>query len=180
MLFYYITYLWKNGLPIGKNPQGDADQLPTAYKIIQDPYKKHISIEKYSQGAFSHVVYDSQFLDFRNLNPRQQKAWSKQIIHKTPNKITHLIRDINDRTLYIEENMFEDSLCLQCRVTTPHGFPLGINRMFYQERGDRFNGAVFFDPENNPVVIKKYTMENQTFLELIQEEWDMNHANNYL
>ena len=67
MFKYYSDYYWKDGKPYGKD-EINPNQSPFAYKIVQDPYFKRFSIEKYRQEHFEKNVYDSILLDFRHLS----------------------------------------------------------------------------------------------------------------
>lgn len=168
----YAAYRWKKGIPYGTTTT--SSHTIDAYKIIHDPYYKRLTIEKYRQGTFLEVVFDSHFIDFRHLNERNQKAWGRQIIEETLTSTTCLIRDMDDRILFLEKHYFENGLCLSCEIFTPQGWLLAINQMFYQVKGDLFNGVILYDREKNPVMKKRYSLTSENeFHEVLEECWNI-------
>jgi hypothetical protein len=173
MTKFFADYFWKEGLPYGITPVLDMDHI--AYKIVMDPYRSWVSIEKYSQGKFREVVYDSQRLNFRKLKPESQTAWMKTLVEEGESGSSYLILDQNDRVIYIETYTFEGHLCRSCKTFSPQKLPLALTRMYYKHLGDPFNGIILFDLENHPVMYKMYEVDLKTneFTTLIQESWDM-------
>lgn len=174
MTKYYIDYFWKDGIPCGKGVIEEITGQDT-FKIVSDPYYKRISIEKYLLGKFSEVIYDSVLLDFRHLKKPEQTAWQKIPISESEECVVCLIRNQDDRVLYIETHLFINSLCRECRVTTPQGILISTHRMYYTLMGDRFDGVILYDALDHPVMAKRYQFdekENQ-FTTLLGEEWDM-------
>lgn len=173
---HYQDYVWVNGKPQGLQPlaQEPHDEQIT-FRLVADPYYKRISIEKYRGDQFEELIYDSVFLDFRHLKNAAQRAWSKQELEKTPEKTVALLRDQDDRVLYLETYLFEGSYCKECQVCTPQGVVLSTHKMFYTALGDRFNGVVLYDRVMRPVMWKEYQIDPQTgeFAELEREEWQM-------
>lgn len=170
MLSFYATYRWKKGIPYGTELA--SPHTIDSYKIISDPYYKRLTIEKYRQGAFLEVVFDSHFIDFRHLNERNQKAWGRQTIEETTTTTTCLIRDMDDRILFLEKHHFKNGRCLSCEIFTPQGWLLAINQMFYQEWGDAFNGVILYDRERIPVMKKSYSLTPEhEFHEVLEENW---------
>lgn len=163
----YADYYWKNGVPCGiKEKMGQIDH---PYKIVSDPYNKHISIEFYENGSvIPTVIYDSKLLDFRHLNEAEQMGWEKTSIPET-NQC--LIRDHHDRVAYIEEYEFKGDLCVACRVYSPHKILLSVNTIHYTKLGDAFNGIIFYDANHHPVMVKKYRFDdkNALFTDLLEE-----------
>lgn len=167
---YFRDYVWKNGIPYGLQPiTQEADEM--AYKIISDPYRKRISIEKYIHHAFASVVYDSALLNFRQLKNPEQTAWQKT--YDTP--LRTFIRNEDDRLLFIETYQFKDHLCTECHVHSPHGLFLSLHKMHYKHFGDSFNGVILYDTNQHPVMIKHYEFDKplKQFTKLIKEEWEI-------
>lgn len=168
----YAAYRWEKGIPYG-TITASSDTTDT-YKIIHDPYYKHLTIEKYRCGTFLEVVFDSRFIDFRHLNERHQKAWGRQIIEESLPSTTCLIRDMDDRILFLEKHHFENGLCLSCEIFTPQGWLLATNQMFYQEKRDSFNGVILYDRERVPVMKKSYSLTPEhEFHEVLEECWNV-------
>jgi hypothetical protein len=170
---YYTDYSWRNGKPVGKHP-ADPFKPPQGYKIVIDPYFKRISIEKYLQGCFDKVVYDSQFLDFRKLKPNEQTAWSRELLQEDNSQTVNLIRDHYDRLILIETSRFEQSQCRECRISSIHGVLLSTHRMYYKALGDQLNGVILYDLEEKPVMQKEYEVDpiSGEFTNLIREKWE--------
>lgn len=173
MTEHYDDYLWKDGIPYGVGKTQDKDRNIT-YKILMDPYRKHISIEQYGKGAFKKVIYDSQLLDFRKLKPAEQNAWQKETMAENSEPIS-LIRNQDDRIVYMETYTFDNNLCRECRAHSPHGIPLSRQRMYYKELGDTFNGVILYDCNDHPVMSKTYEFDVETgeFTDLINENWHL-------
>lgn len=181
MTKYYRDYRWEDGVPVGLQAVDEIAHLDT-YKIVSDPYYKRISIEKYVQGKFSEVIYDSQLLDFRHLKSPEQTAWQKLPIEEDQEKTICLIRDQNDRVLFVETHHFSGLLCRECRVETPQGILLSTHRMYYSLLHDPFDGVVLFDTNRHAVMVKKYTFDKDTgeFATLLEESWRNLDAQNFL
>lgn len=174
MTKYYRDYYWKDGAPRGCEPIEEITQ-GDSYKIVADPYNKRISIERYMRGQFFTVVYDSALLDFRQLRKPEQTAWQKLPITENVDMTVCLIRNQDDRIIFLETHYFVDSLCRQCQVSSPHGIPLSTHRMYYKILGDPFDGVVLFDHHDHPVMCKHYEFDEitQQFTTLLEEQWDM-------
>jgi len=158
-------YRWKNGLPVPQRAVSEG----LKYKLISDPYNKHISIERYLNDRYESTIYDSKILDFRKLKPADQTGWSQELTNQGV-----LIRDMDDRVVHIEHHEFEDSLCRTCKIYSPHNWLASIHRLYYTALGDPFNGVILFDPNDKPVMEKKYQVNDQNeFTELISEEWNI-------
>lgn len=174
----FKDYYWKNGIPYGRNSV-DSSEIENcdSYKIVSDPYGKHISIEKYSNGRYIQTVYDSNYLDFRHLRPERQVGWEKIIIQESSSQLVCLIRNQDDRVVFFETHFFENDLCRKCRVESPQGIHLSTQRMFYTLFGDPFNGVVLYDQNDHLVLIKRYAIsDKQEFTELIEENWDLSRS----
>lgn len=186
---HYQDYFWKEGIPYGiraaADPQNSED--PT-YKIVMDPYRKHISIEKYWQLEFQGIIYDSCLLNFRHLKNDETRAWQKTTILESLEKTICHLRDQDDRLVFQETYLFDNHLCRECRVDSPHGISLSIQRMYYKTLNDSFNGLILFDQNAHPVIFKHYEWDEQTqeFTDLIEANWNMqhfkmpSHANNHV
>lgn len=174
MTKHYSDYVWKGGIPYGINL---STSNPTTYKIVMDPYKKRISIEKYESLEFVRLIYDSALLDFRHLKPLEQTAWQKTPVKESPKSILSHIRNQDDRLLFFEECFFEGEYCRECYVTSPHGQLLSIHKMYYEALNDAFNGVILFDSNQHSVMQKKYSInETGTFDKLLHEHWDFDKA----
>lgn len=173
---HFKDYIWKGGIPYGIHPVNENEGLtPLSYKIVMDPYRKRISIEKYEQDAFDAVIYDSALLDFRHLKAPEQHAWQKTVVSESENTITCMIRNQDDRILFLETHLFSDGLCRECRVKSPHGCLLSIHRMFYTRMKDSFNGVILFDINEHPVMLKKYAVDPHSgeFTDLLEANWEV-------
>jgi hypothetical protein len=173
---YYADYIWIGGVPHGTRKLSNEAEADCSYKISMDPYRKRISIEKYAHEAiFSHIVYDSALFDFRHLKNDTQMAWQKVVASDTPDHVTSLIRDQDDRLILIEKYEFENQMCRRCTITSPHGILLSRQNMYYTALKDSFNGVILFDSNCHPIVCKKYECNDNgyEFTKLLSVEWDM-------
>ncbi len=176
MTKYFSGYSWRAGIPRGvgllaSDKVQDADQ---SYKIVGDPYHKRYSVERYCHGVFDSVPYDSALLDFRHLKPQKQQAWHKETLESDDDTVVCLVRDQNDRLLYVETNLFENGLCRECKVSSPQGLFLSVHRMYYTHLGDGTDGVVLYDRRGLPVMYKRYACdESGVFTDVIEEQWDL-------
>ncbi len=170
---YYKNYVWNKGLPAGIQKVEDPSSEPRCYKIVADPYKKHITIESYKKGNFEDILYDSSILDFRKLNEQQQVGWEKEKVSASPEKVVMLIRDQNDRTIFFEHHYFQEKLCIRCEIYSPHGWLASVHQMSYLILGDDYNGLILYDRGRRFVWKKIYEVnEDNEFTELLKETWD--------
>ena len=171
MIKNYQDYYWKAGKPCGKGIE-DSSRY---YRILTDPYGKRYSIEKYSDGAFETIVYDSQLLDFRHLTPMHQTAWQREQLKEEGNKIDCLLRNQDDRAILFETHYFEEHFCVKCEIFSIHRLPLATQKLYYQVKGDAFNGVILFDLESRPVMKKTYEwdLKSGEFSALLTEEWNL-------
>lgn len=177
MVQYYRDYIWKNGLPYGVKPCDTISyEKDLSYKIVSDPYHKRVSIEQYRDGSFSRIIYDSWLFDFRHLKLGEQLAWQKTTISEVDHTIICHIRNQDDRLLLVEEYLFEKELCRQCRAFSPLGILLSVQKIFYTELNDAFNGVVLFDSNAHAVMSKNYEFdeESRMFSTLLKENWEVN------
>lgn len=175
-MHHYQDYYWKEGTPQGIHridPENNLEEIN--YKIVIDPYRKWISIEECLGLRFSKVVYDSMLFDFRHLKPIHQNAWQKLTLEESDKKITSLIRNQDDRSILIEEYVFEQGRCRSCDVRSIHGIPISSQRIHYKELGDKENGVYLFDSTSRPVMYKQYACDpvSGDFTDLLKEEWNM-------
>lgn len=170
---HYQDYFWKMGKPYGQHPTDQRASV--SYKIITDPYHKRYSIEKYQQGLFKKIIYDSILLDFRHLNPIDQVAWQKELMKEEEQFAMYLLRNQDDRAILIERQSFEKNWCRSCFIYSAQGILISKHRMYYQAFGDAFNGVILFDSEDHPVMTKTYQIDLETgeFTTLLSEEWNM-------
>lgn len=176
MLKHYLDYHWVNGKPYGTQTlEKSPIEEQLSFRIVADPYYKRISVEKYKGSHFFETIYDSALLDFRHLKPVDQNAWSKEVIEQSPTQIVALLRNQDDRTLYIETCVFEGLRCRECRIQTVQQIPVSTHKMYYKALGDRFDGVVLYDNSGRPVMFKTYTVHPETgeFADLEKEEWKL-------
>jgi hypothetical protein len=169
----YQDYYWKGGKPQGKILTNEI--IPCSYKIVTDPYGKRYSIEKYSFGKFEKIVYDSILLDFRHLNPIHQNAWQREQLNEGLNQVHCLLRNQEDRAILFETHHFKGVDCIACEIRSIHGLLLAVQKVYYKNKQDGFDGVVLFDLENKPVMMKTYQTDPESgeFTSLLSEEWDM-------
>lgn len=173
---HYRNYVWKNGLPYGILAfDGEVDFSGISYKIASDPYHKRISIEKYSEGLFDSIIYDSALFDFRHLKVGEQLAWQKTSISETESTAICHIRNQDDRLILIEKYQFERGLCRECQAFSPIGALLSVQKITYQHFNDPFNGVTLYDSNHHPVMAKHYEFDETTkeFSQLLKENWDL-------
>lgn len=173
---YFRDYYWKNGIPYGKELCNK--EFDETYKIVSDPYRKRISIEKYFKGQFSRVIYDSVFLNFKLLKSTESMAWEKTVISETANSMVCLIRDQDDRLLFQEKYRFEGDFCRECIIESSHGYLLSVTRMLYKNLGDKMNGVILYDPNERPIMFKQYEVDKETgkFTTLLEEHWNVRES----
>lgn len=172
MLKHFKDYYWKGGIPYGISATEDLSEKN--YKIVMDPYRKRISIEVYDKSVFSEVAYDSALFDFRHLKSPEQAAWQKVTVKDEENSMECLIRNQDDRLVFFETYWFEQGLCRDCVATSPHGYPLSKQHMFYKFLKDPINGVLLLDRHERPVMYKLYDADPHTgeFTKLLKEEWN--------
>jgi hypothetical protein len=174
MSTHYGHYAWKEGIPIGL---GSVDPSSTheSYKVIADPYRKRISLEKYHYQQFDKVVYDSALINFKDFKRSETLAWQKTMEKDDKGISRGFIRNQEDRLIFIETYRFQEDLCRECRVHSPHSFLLSIHEMYYSHLGDFFDGVILYDSNHHPVMFKRYVFdaESRQFTDLIEEQWDM-------
>lgn len=168
-MFPYCTdYTWKEGLPYPKDDV-DPSKEQTTYRIVHDPYHKRITIERYTNGRFDCVGYDSALLDFRHLSEATQTAWRQKVEEERT-----LLYDEHDRLLLIETYQFDQGRCIICQLAAPQGIPIGQQRLYYEDRKDPFSGVVLSDLFLKPVLLKRYALSSDgEFTTLLEERWDL-------
>ncbi|MEM1282884.1 MAG: hypothetical protein AAGG81_04950 [Chlamydiota bacterium] len=173
----FKSYYWDNGRPRGFNVVDDSE--PVTYKVIVDPYYKRYTLEKYKEGKFADIIYDSALYDFRWLKPQEQAAWQKQTIEESASEQTCLIRNQDDRVISTEKYTFEKGLCTTCEIYYPHGPLIATQRITYTKLGAEENVVTLLDRLKNPVVIKKYESNEETgeFTTMISELWNTQNIN---
>lgn len=169
MTKHYQNYAWKDGIPYGVHEIDPSSEV--SYKIVMDPYWKRISIEKYLKGYFEGIIYDSILLDFRHLKPSEQMAWQRTVVSETTEMTSCLIRNQDDRVLFIEEYYKNN----ECHVKSAQGILLSIHKIYYEANGDPFNGVILYDINEHPVMFKKYDIDPLVgdFGELLEECWHL-------
>jgi hypothetical protein len=174
MTKHYRNYFWKEGIPCGLDPV-DENKADQSYKVVIDPYRKRISLEKYSHGKFLTTIYDSALLNFRHLNQIEQQSWQKTPICDSAERTECLIRDQDDRVLFIETYTFEKNYCKKCMARSPQGVILSIQEMHYKILGEKENEVILYDTNHHPVLQKIYEADplSGEFTTLIKEIRDM-------
>lgn len=171
MIKYYKDYYWKEGIPRGIHamdiPEGKS------YKIVMDPYRRRISLEMYDGVNFVRTVYDSALVNFRHLKPEEQAAWQKETIKESQEEVRCLIRNQDDRVIFLETHYFDGSHCRECHIFSPQGTLIGIQKIQHVSKGDAFDGVILFDGNQYPVMFKRYELDGQEFTNLLEESWDM-------
>ena len=179
MFPYFSDYFWKGGWPVGKGLLADEawHSCEIAYRIVHDSFQKHVTVEKYANGSFVEVIYDSLLLDFRKLQPERQAVWKKEIISQTATEEKSLIRDETDRILYKELYHFHEGRCHVCETRSCHGLLLSRQELSYKNRGDSFDGMILYDTNAHPVMSKQYTLDEEGQFEQVTKEcWDYSNA----
>lgn len=146
----YRKYLWKEGKPIGIEPD-----LSGSIRIVSDPYGKRFLIEEYLEGRFHRLIYDSALFDFRYLHERHQIGWSKEWLSE--NRL--LVRNRDHVPLFVEEHVFKEGRPISCTLTTPHGVLFGEQKISYRAFGDPFNGVTLLDRLGLQVIKKVYSVD---------------------
>lgn len=175
---FYKKYCWKGGIPYGLGSPEAGKLEGELYKIVMDPYRKRISIEKYRGNEFASIIYDSALLDFRHLKTMDQSRWEKKTILDNSEKTVCAIRNHDDRIVFIETYYFEGDFCKRCETHSPHGFLLSTQKMSYAALKEPCNEALLYDQNGFIVMRKTYKADNTSgeFGELVSEEWDVKEA----
>ena len=167
-----LDYYWSHGVPKGNSIA--LENAPEAYKIVDDPYHKRYSVERYRKGRFVEVIYDSALLDFRHLKPAAQQGWQREEITRTDTTIECLLRNQEDRVVFLEKHTFETHLCRKCEVFSPYNMLCSVHQMHYTALGDEWNGVILWDRNQHPVMVKRYqSLESGEFGELLEEQWEL-------
>ncbi len=167
-------YYWKDGMPQAI-AEGDT------YRIVSDPYKKWITIEKYRGQHLVEIVYDSHLLDFRSLKPLMQIGWRKEMIIDTRNLVKQWIFNEDDRAILIEEMLYEKGYCRKCRILYPCGRLLSEHHLHYKALHDKFNGMILNDANAHPVMMRVYKeFQHGEWVELQQESWQLSSTSQLL
>lgn len=167
---FYHDYEWKRGRPSGVGKEFDT--LEMGYKVVADPYYKRISVEKYEEGKFREVIYDSALFDFRHLRA-EDASWQREVINENGPFITSLVRNMEDRIIFIEIAEFQEDKCLECKILSPHLVPIGKQLIFDTARGDSWNGVLLMDVLGKTILQKRYEKDPVTgdFSNLLEEVW---------
>lgn len=159
-------------MPKGIQPTDPETDI--SYRIIQDPYRKRISVESYHYGKFRDIVYDSNLFDFRLLTKQEEQAWQRELLPERESIQPSIVRSMEERILFLEEASFKGNLCRECKIYSPHGILVAIQKIYYTSLQDPFDGVILKDCLNHTVLIKKYSKDptTQEFRELLHEQWD--------
>lgn len=163
MFHYFGDYYWQDGEPKGL---GKCEETASrAYRIVQDPYRKRLSVELYSEGSFQQVLYDSGVFDFRDLKPERQTAWKKEPFGEQK----ALIRNEHDRVILLEDYGAKDSRPGCCMICSPTG--LTVAKQEIRGEGSESEIIVLLDPQRKPVFIR-YLRREAGNIEAPQEQWN--------
>lgn len=172
MTQHYRDYFWKNGRPRGKGVTQDL--TGETFRIVSDPYFRWITVERYVDSRFERIVYDSQKLNFRKLDPNEQTAWQRVTIKESDAMAECLIRNHDDRVIYIEVHSFEKDVCRKCELHSPNRELLSRHEINYTALGDAFDGVTLYDATGRTVMEKRYALsEDGSFEELLSENWEV-------
>lgn len=169
---YYRNYYWDHGRPRGEEVVEAA--ASEAFRIVVDPYYKRYTIERYKEGLFSAIVYDSALYDFRWLKPQEQVAWRKEVVSEDKERMCCLIRNQDERVIALESYSFQEGLCRSCKIYYPGGALLAEQRICYTKLGDDDNSVTLNDSLGRPIVVKRYHADEESgeFTELVDEKWE--------
>lgn len=174
---HIADYFWQEGTP---QPLKYIEQeAALSYKIVADPYNKHISIEKYIDGNFSAIIYDSAQLDFRHLRTQGQAAWERTLVREDCKEALYLLRDHNDRIKFLEICLFDRGICRQGLVCSPNGALLSRHTICYTALGDSFDGVELYDSNDHIVMRKLYKpmADEIAFGDILNEDWAVDKSN---
>ncbi len=172
MIKYYKDYFWKDGIPRGIEALDTPEK--ESFKIVMDPYRRRISLEFYEGTQFIKTVYDSALVNFRHLKPEEQVGWQKEIVSESVEEVRCLIRNLDDRVIFLETHYFAGLQCKECHIFSPQGTLIGIQKIQRVFLGDDFDGVILFDAHQHPVMYKKYELdESDEFLNVLEESWNM-------
>ncbi len=145
-----------------KQPQGKN------YRIFVDPYKKHLQVELYEGVKFSKLIYDSRFLDFRELSTWVEKPWRRLCLSESQDFASYAIQNEEERCILVEKTRFEGEDPVLTELFSAHGILLAKQRIFYRRKGDDFDGLTFEDPAARLVLRKEYEVDaNGVFSNLL-------------
>lgn len=173
----FQDYFWKEGIPIGLRPRKGVSLLPRHYKIVTDPYRKRWVVEKYTEGVWEGVIYDSALFDFRRLKIMAEEPWERETICRTREQETILLRDPEDRLVAREIFSFQGGKQKRWELQSIHGIPICSHTLFSTLWGDSFSGLVLRDREGRMILWKQYELDPNThaFSKLVRESWDPHH-----
>lgn len=165
---HFIDYTWKKGVPIGIGTP--SDQTKTTYLVLTEPYHRYYAVEKYENGKFSNVAYDSLLFDFRLLQPASQVGWRKEQVTED----RYLIRNLEEKIILQEEYFYKEGRCISCKAFSPHGPLISTQKILYTDFGDPINGVLLNDATGRCITYKKYSLNaSGEFAEVLEEKWDM-------
>jgi hypothetical protein len=172
---HFEDYFWKDGKPVGirKTPPEAI-----SFRIITDPYKKRFSVEKYSLEKCQEVIYDSNLFDFRHLKNGADAAWQRECIEEKEEQDLSYIRNMDERIILKEEAFFSGNFCRSCKIYSPHGVLIAIQKILHRSQGDPFNGVILQDILEHPILVKHYELDESSgeFTTLLKEIWDHQRA----
>ena len=143
----YTDYVWKEGIP-----KGIAGPQPR-YEIITDPYgKRYLILDQNHQ-----LIYDSNVIDFRHLNPRHQQGWSRDAL----NEDQFLVRDRDHFPLFIEHHFFKEGLPIECKFYSLSRVLIAVQKIHYVHLGEANNSVTLCDIEGKPILKKEYVVNDQ-------------------
>lgn len=168
---HFLDYFWENGKPVGRQKVSSAASL--SFRILTDPYRKRFSLERYFLGRFDSMIYDSNLFDFRDLKKGENSAWQRDCIEETASLSRSIIRNIEERIILIEEAHFENDICRECKLFSPHGIWIATQNILYRSLDDPFDGVMLVDTLSHPILTKIYLKDSSSgeFTTLLEEKW---------
>ena len=166
-------YSWSNGrpVPLDSVPLDSLDLRH--YRLITDPYGKRTTIELHKDGFLQRCIYDSDLMNFRKLSELEDLDVTRDKIEGGA-----VIRNDEDRALWMEYYRFDGDICVGAEIRSPHGSLIGVQDISYTKLGRPFNGVILRDAEAKAVTMKTYRVDEEgEFLELLEEHWDMVKVN---
>lgn len=167
MSYYFKDYYWKNLKPVGITP---SNKEVATYKIVEDPYKRWQTIEKYEDGIFISLVYDSQLLDARHFDERELPSWEK-ILWKEDSFAIYYLYIRRDEKLACYEKFLKDTPGI-CEIFSPSGTLCFTQKTYYKSDGAPFDGISLEDSMGKKVFERAFSLKGDLFEETLYSKKD--------
>lgn len=97
-------------------------------------------------------------------------AWQKEPLWEIGEKSAALIRNGDDRVILKEVYRFTDQICRECTIYTPQDHLVAVQKIYFVNLGDPFNGVILYDANDHVVMKKTYAVnEENQFTHLLEE-----------